>query len=240
MFSQQIIGSDAFLDMPVSSQNLYFHLGMYADDDGFVNPKRVMRMVGAQDDDLKVLLTKRFLLPFENGVVVIKHWLIHNTIRHDRYKETQYLEEKKQLQIKDNRAYTELATNGLPSGNQRVPQVKLSKVKLSKDTIAGINPAKGKTFNVLGEEIIKALEGVDPKNKNYYGNKTQRKACDDLLREYGLEKVLQVIGFLPRANKLPYAPIITSPFELWERWTKLESFLTKKKGEIISKGKGLA
>lgn len=91
MFSPDIVDSDAFLDMPTSSQLLYFHLGMRADDDGFVNPKKIMRMVGANGDDLKVLLTKRFLLPFESGVVVIKHWLIHNLIRKDRYKETMYV-----------------------------------------------------------------------------------------------------------------------------------------------------
>ena len=131
LFSPDIVGSDAFLEMPVSSRELYFQLGMYADDDGFINPKKIMRMVGAGDDDLKVILTKRFALPFESGVIVIKHWLIHNTIRKDRYKETQYLDEKKTLYIKENGAYTEVATNGLPVGNQMAPQVKLSKVKLS-------------------------------------------------------------------------------------------------------------
>src|SRR3990167_2929616 len=118
LFSPDIVGSDAFLEMPVSSRELYFQLGMYADDDGFINPKKIMRMVGAGDDDLKVILTKRFALPFESGVIVIKHWLIHNTIRKDRYKETQYLEEKKMLKIKENGSYTELATKGLPNDNQ--------------------------------------------------------------------------------------------------------------------------
>jgi hypothetical protein len=108
MFSPQIVESDAFLDMPPSSQALYFHLGMRADDDGFVNPKMVMRLIGSAEDDLKVLLAKRFLLKFETGVVVIKHWLIHNLIRNDLYKETLYIEEKNQIGLKDNGAYTEL------------------------------------------------------------------------------------------------------------------------------------
>ena len=108
MFSQDIVSSDAFLDMPSSTHALYFHLGMNADDDGFVQPKKTMRLIGASDDDLKVLLAKRFILPFENGVVVIKHWLIHNLIRADLYKETQYKEEKKTLGLNDNGAYTEL------------------------------------------------------------------------------------------------------------------------------------
>ena len=97
MFSPDIVDSDAFLDMPTSSQLLYFHLGMRADDDGFVNPNKIMRMVGANSDDLKVLLTKRFLLLFEGGVVVIKHWLIHNLIRADVYKENLYKKEKQTL-----------------------------------------------------------------------------------------------------------------------------------------------
>lgn len=108
MFSQDIVSSDAFLDMPVSSQVLYFHLAMRADDDGFVTPKMVMRLVGSSSDDLKVLITKRFLLPFESGVVVIKHWLIHNLIRADMYKETLYKKEKEQIGLNENGAYTEL------------------------------------------------------------------------------------------------------------------------------------
>lgn len=108
MFSPDIVSSDAFLDMPASSQALYFHLGMNADDDGFVNPKRIMRVMAASEDDLKVLLAKRFLLTFESGVVVIKHWLIHNLIRADLYKETLYKNEKKVLGLNENGAYTEL------------------------------------------------------------------------------------------------------------------------------------
>src|SRR3990167_1792929 len=108
MFSPDIVGSDAFFEMPTSSQALYFHLGMYADDDGFVNPKKIMRMMSAGDDDLKVLITKRFVLPFESGVIVIKHWLIHNLIRSDLYKETSYKKEKALLGLNDNGAYTEL------------------------------------------------------------------------------------------------------------------------------------
>ena len=130
MFSPQIVGSDAFLDMPTSSRELYFQLGMYADDDGFVNPRRVMRMVSASDDDLKLLIAKRFLIVFETGVVVIKHWLVHNLIRSDRYKETMYLEEKNKLSVKENRAYTEL---GLPDDNQRVSQVRLGKDSIGKE-----------------------------------------------------------------------------------------------------------
>jgi hypothetical protein len=109
MFNQDIVGSDAFADMPMSSQALYFHLGMRADDDGFVgNPKLITRMVGANEDDIKLLIAKRFVLSFDSGVVVVKHWLNHNLIRADLYKETQYKKEKEMLGLNENGAYTEL------------------------------------------------------------------------------------------------------------------------------------
>lgn len=107
MFNLKIIDSDAFLDMPLSTQCLYFHLNMRADDDGFVgNPKRIQRLIGASDDDLKLLIAKRFLLVFEDGVIVIKHWKLHNTIQKDRYTKTVYTDELKQLGLKENKAYT--------------------------------------------------------------------------------------------------------------------------------------
>lgn len=102
MFSMRIVDTDAFLEMPLSSQALYFHLAMRADDDGFIaNPKKIMRMLGNQDDEYKVLAAKKFIIPFENGVCVIKHWLIHNLIRGDRYTPTQWSKEKSKLIVDD-------------------------------------------------------------------------------------------------------------------------------------------
>ena len=107
MFTMKIVDSDSFLDMPLSTQCLYFHLNMRADDDGFVgNPKRICKLIGCNEDDLKLLLMKRFVLGFENGVIVIKHWRMHNTIQKDRYTPTAYSDELKQLGIKDNKSYT--------------------------------------------------------------------------------------------------------------------------------------
>ena len=108
MFSLQIVDSDAFLELPMTSQLLYFHLAMRADDEGFVgNPKRIIKMIGSSEDDFKLLIVKRFLLTFESGVVVIKHWLIHNTIRMDRFNPTKYEDEKSLLGLKKNMAYTD-------------------------------------------------------------------------------------------------------------------------------------
>ena len=128
MFTQKIIDSDAFLDMPLSSQALYFHLNMRADDDGFVNnPKRIQRTIGASEDDLKLLIVKRFVIGFESGVIVIKHWKMHNTLKKDRYNPTQYQEELQTLALKENKSYTEktgdnLATTWQPNGNHLEPQ----------------------------------------------------------------------------------------------------------------------
>lgn len=106
MFAKTIIDSDIFLDMPLSTQCLYFHLSMRADDDGFINnPKKIQRMVGSSDDDLKLLIAKNFIIPFESGVVVIKHWKIHNYIQKDRYKETLYKDEKSLLITDKNKEY---------------------------------------------------------------------------------------------------------------------------------------
>lgn len=108
MFAKAIIDSDAFLDMPLSTQALYFHLAMRADDEGFVgNPKKIQRMIGASDDDCKVLIMKRFILTFESGIIVIKHWKIHNYIQADRFKETTYIEERDTLTLDGKKAYTE-------------------------------------------------------------------------------------------------------------------------------------
>ena len=168
MFAKTIIDSDAFLDMPLSTQALYFHLSMRADDDGFINnPKKIQRMVGCGDDDLKLLMAKRFILVFESGVIVIKHWKIHNYIRNDRYKPTLYQDEKALLADKDNKAYTfaeELPKHdeklGIPDDNQTVHQmdtqvrlgkVRLGKVRLGKDSkeIKDITPSKKTKANPI-------------------------------------------------------------------------------------------
>ena len=106
MFAKTIVLSDAFLDMPMSARCLYFTLGMLADDDGFVNaPRSIMRQCGASDDDMKLLITKKFVLIFDSGVIVIKHWRINNYLQKDRYRETKYIEEKATLTEDENGAY---------------------------------------------------------------------------------------------------------------------------------------
>ena len=138
MFSLKVVDTDEFLDMPPTTQNLYFHLGMRADDDGFVaSPKKITKIINSADDDMKILLAKKFIIPFESGVCVIKHWKIHNFIRRDRYTETEYKEEKKLLTEQDNKYKLDNnKTNVIPNGNQRLTQVRLGQDRIGKNIIA--------------------------------------------------------------------------------------------------------
>lgn len=131
MFSKVVIDSDGFMEMPLSTQALYFHLAMRADDDGFINnPKKIQRMTGASDDDFKLLIAKKFVITFESGVIVIKHWKLHNYIQKDRYKKTIFEEEKSVLSLDKNGVYTEWIQNGYKMDTQ---------VRLGKDSIGKVN-----------------------------------------------------------------------------------------------------
>lgn len=146
MFAKTIIDSDAFLDMPLSTQALYFHLSMRADDDGFINnAKKIQRMLGCSDDDMKILLAKNFIIPFETGVCVIKHWKIHNLIQKDRYKPTVYGELKNKLSLKNNNVYT-LDTECIQDVSSLEPQVSIGKD--SQDKISKIKTSIPDDFSI--------------------------------------------------------------------------------------------
>ena len=138
MFTKKITESDAFLDMPSSTQMLYFHFSMNADDDGFVNnPKKIQKMCGASDDDFKLLIVKSFIILFDSGIIVIKHWKMHNYIQADRYRPTDYVEEKSMLGIKSNKAYTldvsKMDTECIHNGY--IGKDSIGKVSIDKDSI---------------------------------------------------------------------------------------------------------
>ncbi len=138
MFTKKITDSDPFTEMPLSAQALYFHLNMNADDDGFLNnPKKIQRSIGASEDDLKLLIAKRFILTFEKGVIVIKHWRMHNLLRKDRYNETQYIEEKETLLLQKDGSYTEKPAElpWQPSGNQVATKVSIGKYSIGQDSL---------------------------------------------------------------------------------------------------------
>lgn len=173
MFSKTIIDSDAFLDMSLSTQALYFHLSMRADDDGFVNnPKKIQRMIGCGDDELKMLIAKKFIIPFESGICVIKHWRIHNYIQNDRYKPTVYKEEKAQLYLKDNKSYTlnkPLDTECIQDVSSLEPQIRLDKNSIDKKSIDYID--------------LKFIDDVIDKVK------VTQQQYDKLTHKYGLDLV---------------------------------------------------
>jgi len=170
MFSKSIVDTDDFLDMPVSARCLYYDLGMRADDDGFVNPKRIMRITGASDDDLKILLAKKYVLNFENKVLVIRDWKVNNFIRPDRYTPTIYQEYLKKLQITDSNQYR--LHSGIPND---IPLVGEGKVRLGKDSIGNIdNKLVKEIAEILQTEPSKGIEDylvtyrhLDPKEYAY-------------------------------------------------------------------------
>lgn len=158
MFDKSITNSDDFLEMPDSSQNLYFHLSMNADDDGFVNNwKSIMRMTGHKDDDLKVLVAKQFIIPFDSGVIVIKHWRINNYLRNDRYVETKYKEEKSHLLIDDSLVY-QVDTNGIHS----IEENSIDKNSKEKEIYKEKERFKKPTLQEVEEYCKERSNGVDP------------------------------------------------------------------------------
>ena len=160
MFAKCITESDAFLDMPLSTQALYFHLGMVADDDGFVSsPKKITRSISASEDDLKLLIAKRFILAFESGVVVIKHWKMNNYIPKDRYKPTVYTEEKALIELKDNNSYTEcIQTVDNPSTQVRLGKDSIGKDRLGKDSIVDVIKSYEEEIGMATSTTVTTLE----------------------------------------------------------------------------------
>ena len=169
MFSIDIVGSDAFLDLPYSAQCLYFQLGMRADDDGFVgNPKTIQRIAGTKASDLELLVKKRFLLQFPSGVVVIKHWKINNQIQKDRYTPTVYTEEYQSLYIKDNKAYTEMDKGCIQSVSEMDTQISIDKNRLDKNSRGGEKHAHGFFANVLlTDDELQKLAAEIPNYEEY-------------------------------------------------------------------------
>lgn len=202
MFAKKITESDAFLDMSMSAQALYFHLNMAADDDGFVNnPKKIIRMINANDDDFKNLIMKSFIISFENGIIVIKHWKMHNYIQKDRYKPTDYLEEKEMLEIKGNKAYT-LGNNTMYTEciqDVSVGKVREEEVRLVKVSEEEVREDKSKK-NTIDYQMI-----IDQYNKRCSKLPTLQKLTDKrktsmrtFLNDYTFDEMLEVFD---RANE---------------------------------------
>ena len=172
MFAKTIVLSDAFLDLPMSARCLYFTLGMLADDDGFVNqPRSIMRQCGASDDDMKVLIAKKFVIIFDSGVIVIKHWRINNYLRNDRYKETVYTDEMANLSVNENGSYSVgIPNNGIP---------RIDKNSIDKNSIDKNSKGKYKrknftppTLEEVKEYCAERKNNVDPERFiDFYSSK---------------------------------------------------------------------
>lgn len=194
MFSCDVVDTDKFLDMPVSARCLYYDLGMRADDDGFISPKKVLRLTGASDDDLRILIARDFVIPFESGVIVIKDWKLNNYLRKDRYFPTKYTEEKSKLSLLENGSYAigeVMDTIGLPYGiplgtppgaprreekRKEKKSIKPEKKKdtlngveilLQEDTVLELSKALGIDQTVVQGEVEKMVDWLRAKGKRY-------------------------------------------------------------------------
>ena len=209
MFSKTIIDSDIFLDMPLSTQALYFHLSMRADDDGFVNnPKKIQRMIGCGDDDLKLLIAKQFIIPFESGICVIKHWRIHNYIQKDRYKPTLYQGELDQLEVDKSKNYQikplcisdgySMDTNCIQDGYNSDTQVRLGKDSIdnniSKDILCSTTVQRLiEEWNSLG--LSTTLKTINPGTNRY-------KMLKARIKQYSEEVVFNAINEITKSDFL--------------------------------------
>lgn len=166
MISLDVVDTDSFIEMPVSARLLYYDLCVRADDDGFISsPKKIQRIVGCTDDDYKILATKKFIIPFKTGIVVIRHWRIHNTIQKDRYKETIYSEEKQSLLLEDNGMYTKCIQDVYNMETQiRLDKIRLDKI--SKDILSSSNEQD----TAISKKIIDYLNKKTNKHFKYTKN----------------------------------------------------------------------
>jgi len=183
MFAKTIVLSDAFLDMPLGARCLYMTMGMLADDDGFVNsPKSIMRQAGVTEDDLKILIAKKFVIPFETGVIVIKHWRINNYLQKDRIQPTKYQEELGKLIVEDNGAYTtgDVYTENVYIDKNSIDKNSIDKNSIDKDSVSTHTDPK----HTYGEyKHVKLKDTEYQKLVTDYG-KSMAESCITFLDEY--------------------------------------------------------
>lgn len=237
MFAKTIVDSDAFLEMPLSAQALYFHLSMRADDDGFLNnAKKVRKIIGASEDDLKLLIAKRFVITFDGGIIVIKHWRMNNYLRSDRHKPTVYQEELSMLNIKDNGAYSLKNDTGKTVGIPNAYHCE-TQYSIGKDSIGNISPLppyeggvpveEKSPKKISAEELIAEHNLSEPLSQAVHewlsykkerrftykeqGLKTLIKTISDKSKKYGEDRVIDLI-----------AESISSGYQgiLWQRLDK--------------------
>ena len=178
MFSKKITDTDHFLEMPLSTQALYFHLNMGADDEGFIDRARtIQRTIGASNDDMKILISKGFLIPFESGVVVIRHWRIHNYIQSDRFQNTIYQDEKSQLEYDQSKvANFNTGKKCIQNVSNTEPQVRLGKDRLDKDRLTTYSADSDESHDepIPYQEIVEHLNNTCGKGYTHTGKSTRK------------------------------------------------------------------
>lgn len=234
MFSKKIIDTDLFLDMPSTTQMLYFHLCMRADDDGFVgNPKRIMRMTGTSDDDLKLLIAKQFIIPFETGICVIRHWRLHNYIQKDRYQETFHEYEKSLLAINVNGEYTAMDTKCIQNVSEMDTQVRLEKEKgdtyvknsLDDDVESSSNPCTGEPNYQQIVDIYHDLCPSLPRVRSI--SDKRKKSIKARLKDYDIPTLEETFKKAEASNFLTARDGRTSPFICNFDWLLNENNMLK-------------
>jgi len=243
MFDMAIVQSDRFLDMSHSAQCLYFHLGMVADDDGFVSPKKIIRMLGIPVDDLKLLIAKEFVIPFDDGVVVIKDWKNNNLIRSDRYKPTVYQDHLKRLGISDSNSYIlagipmvyQMDTNGRHSIEEN--RIEQNRTENSKELEqSSDNKKENKSLSVEKKEygnpdVNQAIQLLKDMNGGITQEKLNRYAVQRLITKYGVDSTLKAMQFAYKVRERQFAPLITNYIQLERKYPELTAYAQRLKDE---------
>ena len=199
MFDKTITNADEFIEMPISSQVLYFHLSMNADDDGFINNwKGIMRMIGTKEDDLKVLIAKQFIIPFDSGVIVIKHWRINNFLRKDRHVNTKFQKELSMLDTNDSQEYVWL-TSGQPSiDKKRIDKNRLYSKGFTKPTLEEVkNYCEERNNGINPEHFIDFYE-----SKNWMIGKNKMKDWKAAIRTWECRNKKDISNWFDKTNQM--------------------------------------
>jgi len=258
MFDRDIISSDSFTEMTSDAQSLYFHLGVNADDEGFVSPRGIMRMISAPEDALRILVVKNFVIPFKSGVVVITNWHQNNYLDKHKIKETQHQEEKSQLYLTPNREYgfnqglttskndidnilTDKSSHGFHHGSTMVPT---EEKRREESSINNILLRKSETNVSLGQQkekkqpesdgakinyLIGLFSKVNPMYADFFGRKVERKAMESVLKALGFDETEKILLVLPQIISKPYAPKVTKPTEMQRDLGKLAAFISQER-----------
>lgn len=196
MMAKSIIKSDLFLDMPATTQNLYFHMLLEADDDGFINsPKSIMRVIGAKDDDIKVLIAKQFVIPFESGVLVIKHWKIHNYIQKDRYRPS-LRPEKEMLSVAESKEYVEVLGDVSSMDTRCIQNVRVGKVSIGKSRLGKSSIGKNTyspSLPSVAEDVVTFLNSTVGSNYKSTTGKTRKLIAARLAEGFTIDDFKAVI-----------------------------------------------